>query len=93
MLVREIWEDQIWEDDKMHTIPTHACNCKLRGESSVLSQNSELSSELTANTKSPETKEEEKVMKKRNESVQCNTHGPLIESKQSEKVPSAYGWR
>lgn len=43
---------------KMHTFPTHANNCKLRGESSVLSQNSELSSELKANTNSPERQEE-----------------------------------
>lgn len=36
-----------------HTCPTQASNCTLWGVSSVLSQNSELSSELTANKNSP----------------------------------------
>lgn len=42
----------------MHTFPTHASNCKLSGESSALSHNSELSPELKANTYSPEGKGE-----------------------------------
>lgn len=47
-----------------YTFPTHADNCTLRGESSVLSQNSELSSELRANTNSPRRREEDGQTKK-----------------------------
>lgn len=38
----------------MITFPTYATKFKLRGESSVLSHNSELSPELIAKTNSPE---------------------------------------
>lgn len=40
------------------TFPTHANNCRFRGESSVLSHNSELSSELRANRNCPERRGE-----------------------------------
>lgn len=81
--------------ENVHTFPTHANNCVLRGESSVLSQNSELSSELKANTNSPESQEK----KRRKTDKDTDSRGDRgtsivhVETRQLHVVPSANGCR